>query len=212
MYYHTQELRYTTYDKVYPAPIEALDKDFLKPYMWLGKYCGYCPQIWLGRSKSGITGYRSKAKQKNTKFRGKRRNDEPYIMFSFDIVKGFPVDYDVWCYVMSPLMGCKDPVKDGDRAIEEDLKEMLHDYKTGRYGKISELTMDDPIWKWQHSENLQDFLKRYLFVENDQVVVPSLNLKAAKEVFCRNEKQVKTLRRMGFIQDRIKILNSKQWD
>ena len=75
-----------------------------------------------------------------------------------------------------------------------------------------EITPNSELWKWVSSSSYEDFLNRYLFVENDQVVVPSLNLKAAKQVFCRNEKQVKVLRHMGFINDRIKILNSKQWD
>ena len=55
----------------------------------------------------------------------------------------------------------------------------------------------------------EEFLKKHLFVENDQVVVPSLNLKSAKEIFCKNEKQKKALRKMGFIEDRIKIKNIK---
>lgn len=215
MYYHTQELKYVAYDKIYPAPIEVIDKDFLRPYQWLGKYCGYCPQIWLSRSKLSLTGYKSKAKQKKTWF-GTRSKFEPNIMFSFDIIKGFPVSFDIWEFMLNPLMGCKDPIKDGDEAIKRDFQEMLHDFKTNPYepynGKVDYLPCDDPLWKWTHSKNYEDFLERHLFVEHDQVVVPSLNLKVAKEIFCRNEKQVKLLRRMGFISDRIKILNSKQWN
>ncbi len=40
---------------------------------------------------------------------------------------------------------------------------------------------------------------------NDQVVVPKLNLKSAKEIWVRNDRQKKKLRRMGFIEDRIKV-------
>jgi hypothetical protein len=216
MYYHTQELKYVTYDKIYPAPLEVIDKDFLKPYQWLGKYCGYCPQIWLSRSRLGITGYKCKSKQKKSQFFGVRRNFEPNVLFAFDVIKGFPVSFDIWEFILNPLMCCKDPVKEGDNAIKEDLKELLHDFKTHPYepynGKIDLLPHDDILWQWSHSNNYEDFLNKYLFVEHDQVVVPSLNLKTAKEVFCRNEKQVKSLRRMGFIEDRIKILNSKQWN
>lgn len=214
MYYHSRELKYTTYDKVFPAPLTSVDPDFLKPYQWLGKYCGYCPQIWLGRSKSAITGYKSKTKQKSTKFRGDRKNIEPYVMFSFDIIKGFPVDFDVWCSLLNKLMGCKNPVKEGDDAIKKFFDEWVNDctYNPRENGSIDELKPDDILYKWIHSGNYENFLSKCLFVENDQVVVPSLNLKSAKEIFCRNEKQVKVLRHMGFIQDRIKILNSKQWD
>jgi len=51
------------------------------------------------------------------------------------------------------------------------------------------------------------FLKKYVFVESDQIVVPSLNLKCAKQIICKDEKQKKALRRMGFIEDRIRIKN-----
>jgi len=42
-------------------------------------------------------------------------------------------------------------------------------------------------------------------VEHDRVVVPGLDLKAAKTVVCRSERQKKALRRMGFLEDRIEI-------
>jgi len=37
--------------------------------------------------------------------------------------------------------------------------------------------------------------------------VPSLNLKTAKRIICRNERQKKALRKKGFIEDRIEIRN-----
>lgn len=208
MYYHTQKLKYVNYGKIYPAPLGAIDEYFLKPYQWLGKYCGYSPQIWLGRGKTAITGYKSKYKQKGSKYSGARRNFEPNVMFTFDIIKGFPVDYDLWCSILNPLIGCEDPVRHGDDAIKKSFEEWHNDCKKDNI----EITPNSELWKWVSSSSYEDFLNRYLFVENDQVVVPSLNLKAAKQVFCRNEKQVKVLRHMGFINDRIKILNSKQWD
>lgn len=42
-------------------------------------------------------------------------------------------------------------------------------------------------------------------VEHDRVVVPGLDLKAAKTVVYRSERQKKALRRMGFLADRIEI-------
>jgi hypothetical protein len=59
-------------------------------------------------------------------------------------------------------------------------------------------------WR-QERPNLAEFLRRHVFVERDQVVVPSLNLKTAKRILCRNERQKKQLRRMGFIEDRMEI-------
>lgn len=215
MYYHAHDLKYTVYGKIYPAPLETIDEYFLKPYQWLGKYCFYFPQIWLGK-KSCITGYKCKVKEKKRKFFGARKNFEPNVMFGFDIVKGFPVDFDIWCYCLNPLMGCKDPVKEGDDVIKKSMDEYMEDFKKDPYepynGDIEKLSKDDILYKWIHSKNYEDFLSKYFFIENDQVVVPSLNLKAAKQIFCRNEKQIKILRHMGFIQDRIKILNSKQYD
>lgn len=65
---------------------------------------------------------------------------------------------------------------------------------------------DDPVVvTWRETRDLGAVLSKHLFVENDQVVVPSLNLKAAKKVVCTNERQKQALRRMGFIEDRIVI-------
>lgn len=216
MYYHTQQLKYTIYDKIYPAPITTVDEYFLRAYEWLGKYCGgYCPQIWLARSRQAITGYRNINKSKKTKYFGTRRNFEPDIMFAFDIIKGFPVDYEIWCFLLNTLVNCPEPIKNGDKEIIQNIEEMLKDFKNDpskEYdGDPTKLPPNDILYKWVNSKNYDDFLNRYLFVENDQVVVPCLNLKAAKEIYCRNEKQVKILRRMGFIEDRIKILNSERW-
>ena len=61
-----------------------------------------------------------------------------------------------------------------------------------------------------HSKNYEDWKDNYLFVENDQVVISKLNLKIAKEIICRDELQKKKLRKMGFIEDRIKIMNIKK--
>jgi len=65
---------------------------------------------------------------------------------------------------------------------------------------------EDRMFPVRDYENWRD---NYLFVENDQVVVPRLNLKTAKEIICQNEKQKKRLRKIGFIKDRIHIRNIK---
>lgn len=212
MYYHTQEMKYVQYGKIYPPPIEVIDDFLIKPYQWLGKYCKFMPQIWLSRSKLGMTGYKSQTKRKGGKYFGTRKNFEPNVMFGFDIIKGFPVDFEIWCFCLNPLMNCKDPIREGDDAIKRSFDEWYKDCKEDPDIGVDNFKPNGELYKWSHSRDFQDFLNRYMFVENDQVVVPSLNLKAAKQIFCRNEKQVKALRHMGFIHDRIKILNSKQWD
>ena len=45
-------------------------------------------------------------------------------------------------------------------------------------------------------ENWRD---NYLFAETNQIVVPILNLKAAKKIICRNEMQKKELKKIGFL-------------
>ncbi len=185
MYYHSRPLKYVVYDKVGPPPVEAIDDFFVRAYKWLGKHCGYFPQIWLSRSKSQITGY-------------KFEKDKDSILFGFENIKGFPLDYQLWCALLNPLINnqtISHYMQDcmfyaGAHPDEEDplLTEQLNCYKD--FGEDA-------------------FLKKYLFVERDQVVVPTLNLKAAKEIYCHNEKQIKKLRQMGFIKDRIKILKVK---
>ena len=58
---------------------------------------------------------------------------------------------------------------------------------------------------WRETRDVRDVLSKHLFVKHDQVVVPNLNLKAAKLIICRDEHQKKALRRMGFIEDRLVI-------
>lgn len=204
MFYHARPIKYVVYDKVYPAPLDKVDEDLLKAYQWLSKYCGgFCPQIWLSRSKSSLTGYKSKYKQKAREYQ-KRFNEEPKVMFGFDIIKGFPVSFDIWEMLLNPLMNCKDPLKNGDAEIIKNFNKWSEEAK--KEGCEDEFTK-----VWDKYGNFSDFLNKELFVEKDQVVVPSLNLKVAKAIYCRNEKQVKQLRRMGFIEDRIKILNNSLW-
>ena len=58
---------------------------------------------------------------------------------------------------------------------------------------VIEKVLENKNWNedWEKSRDLNDYLHQYVFVERDQVVVPSLNLKAAKKVICRNEQQKK---------------------
>jgi hypothetical protein len=109
--------------------------------------------------------------------------------------------------MMNPLFECYKEPDNWKKQIET----MINDFNkyVGWYKEDNE-PPDGELKDWVDSGcNLDVFLKKYVFIEKDQVVVPSLNLKCAKTIICRNEKQKKALRRMGFIEDRIQIKNIK---
>ena len=194
MFYHSRPLKHVVYGKVGPPPLEAVDSDFLRAYEWLGQYCGYWPQVWLARSHSAITGFR---------WAGKKNRPPERVLFGFDYIKGFSVAYDFWCLLLITLMNSAN-LDAANAAIRRDLEEMAAD--------TDPEFADDPVRKtWLECHDVGEVLRRHLFVEHDQVVVPSLNLKAAKHIICRTEKQKKALRKMGFIEDRIEIKNVATW-
>lgn len=176
-------MKYVEYGKIYGNPDP--DGCFSECYRWLSNYCGYFPQVWLSRSHSRITGIRSCRDQ---------------VLFGFDVIRGFPLNYDWWCYMLSPIMkavyGGLDPIRDIG-AINEIL--------FGEVKRVYRSWPDEFSGDPHDSETVDDWLEKHVFVKHDQVVVPSLNLKAAKEVFCGSEKEKKKLRKLGFIEDRIKI-------
>ncbi|MEM7165294.1 MAG: hypothetical protein AAF581_07515 [Planctomycetota bacterium] len=191
MYYHSRELRYVRYGKVEPPPIATLDDDWQRAYQWLGRHCGYFPQVWLARSHSAITGFRSQRD---------KRWERDQILFGFDQVQGFPVDYQLWCWLLTPLWNSKS-LDAADAAMAEMLAECAAD---------PDLDSEPAVATWMATRDLAAVLARHLFIENDQVVVPNINLKAAKRVICRNERQKAALRKLGFIEDRILIKNIKR--
>lgn len=181
MFYHSRPLKSVEYGKVGPAPIDAIDPDFANAYRWLAQYCGFFPQVWLSRSRSAITGY-SQALQRDQ------------VLFGFETIKGFPVDYDSWCLLLNPLINAAS-VDQSNRVVEEAIRELVNDPQAHEHPVA--------IASRKLGGDTTSILQSVLFVENDQVVVPRLNLKSAKQIVCRNEFQKKTLRRMGFIEDRI---------
>jgi len=202
MYYHCRPLRHAEHGKVFPY--DDPDGWLFPAYRWLGRYCGYCPQVWLSRGDIGMTGYTNRPMGKAPK-----REEKDAILFGFDVVRGFPIDHTFWCgcllntAVNMPAAGVADVSRRVAANLDEDVRELMEDdrqgFESGKY----------PLWdawaRWR--PDFDAFLKAYVFVERDQVVVPSLNLKAAKKVVCRDERQRKALRRMGFIEDRIEIRN-----
>ena len=208
MYYHCRDLKYVEYGKVLPPPEYCVDDDFADAYKWLGHYCGFFPQIWLSRSTSCITGYGIRSKSVSYE-KGKKKTtfhkDKGSVLFGFDNVQGFPVDYNVWCYFLCLLAGRKwNSIKEVNKILIDRLTSSSEDAKKDDY-----YNEDTFYSEWDNSDGLDDYLNKYLFVKRDQVVVPALNLKSAKKIVCKNEKEKKKLRRMGFIEDRIVIKNLK---
>ncbi len=186
MYYHRRDLPHIAYGKVGPPPEEAIDQEFARAYRWLGQYCGFYPQVWLSRSRSSITGF--------TRFYGVPARDTG-VLFGFDQVQGFPVDYDLWCELLNTLMRSAS-VDHANELVREHLDWRVSD---------PELAEEPVSRTWRQTRDLDCALREHLFQHNDQVVVPRLNLKSAKRIVCRNEHQKKALRRLGFIEDRIVI-------
>ena len=204
MYYHCRPLKYVEYGKVFPPPDP--DPHYLPAYRWLGHYCGYCPQVWLSRCDVGMTGYLNRIAVKGRKYRG-MRDDKDGILFGFDLIRGFPVDYEFWAghflggAICRPNASVAEMTKYTAGWLDEWLVMLKEEDPIGYVASASPLAA---AWR-RHRPDFNAFLKGYVFVEHDQVVVPSLNLKSAKVVICRDERQKKALRRMGFIEDRIEI-------
>lgn len=208
MFYHCLSLRYVECGTILPHDDETI---FNRPaYEWLGRHCGYCPQIWLSRASISLTGYRSPLLPQG--YRGRlRREVKDFVLFGFDQIHGFPIAYDFWCrfvlntalnirilsYIDEFLVDCLDWSL--QFAVEEhgaELDPNLHRLEIG--------------WR-EERPDLSAFLRKHAFVERDQFVVPSLNLKTAKRILCRNERQKRVLRQMGFIEDRIEVRNMPRW-
>jgi len=215
MYYHSEPLKYVKYGKIFPY--ESEDSWMLPAYKWLGFYCNYYPQVWLSRSHSCITGFRSfniMKKQKNVI--GNRKNTKisnDSILFGFDIIKGFDIDMELWCFLLNGLIGMdlSSSLSEFNEKLTKYFNEHLVWLLKEGYCNDEEMEKDIHMKGWDRLRDIDAFIKEYLFVENDQVVVPNLNLKSAKKIICRNEKQKKKLRKMGFIEDRIQIKNIKNF-
>lgn len=216
MYYHCRPLDYVTYGTVQPHDDPG---NCNRPaYEWLGRFCGYCPQIWLSRADIAMTGYRNDHRRWNVPGRLRRR-EENSVLFGFPTIVGFPVEYQFWCtYAMNTVASAIERLRQAgsfswtevDRSLVASLDDDLHTELAECGGVLSpELHCCQIAWQ-RERPNLDVFLRRHVFVEGGQYVVPSLNLRSAQRILCRNERQKKTLRQMGFIEDRIEIRNTKR--
>jgi hypothetical protein len=208
MYYHCRPIQYVKHGKVYPY--EDPESWLLPAYRWLGHYCGYCPQIWLSRGDISMTCYRRRVTGKKT-LRGwvaDRRESMDLILFGYDTIKGFPIDYFCWCgFILGTVIARPNASVD---EINARWAKFLIDAVRGMEQEndpTSEAARCAYLQAWSKYRDIDAFLKNHVFVERGQVVTPSLNLKAAKIVICRDERPKKALRRMGFIEDRIQIRN-----
>ena len=187
MYWHSRPLRFVRYGKVGPPPWEEVWDSLRPAYLWLGQHTGYAPQVWFARGSRRITGYRSEVDS---------------ALFGFDILPGaLGLAYDPWCEVISALSGGSWEVSlaELDQEIVRSLDGVL------RFIREEGFEMNAEYREWEKHRDLTRWLDRFLFVGDDQYVLPQVNLKSSKEIWVRNERQKKRLRRLGFIEDRIKI-------
>ena len=204
MYYHTLPLKYVVYGTIRPHDDPA--NPHRAAYEWLGHHCGYCPQVWLSRGDISMTGYRYRVNPIGISG-SEQRAERDSVLFGFDLVHGFPINYEFWwLFVLNAALNLPTVSKtEVDQWLVEKLDWWLAE-STSEHGAA----LDPVVHRWEIAwredrPNLTEFLRRHVFVERDQVVVTSLNLKTAKRILCRNERQKKLLRRMGFIEDRIEI-------
>ena len=208
MYYHCRPLKYVEYGKVLPPLVSEYDTWDANMYGWLGHHCGFYPQVWLSRSHSMITGYRNENIMKKRKCcSGKRsivREHRDSVLFGFEIIQGFSISYMHWELLMNSLLNESNFEKQ-NKSIIKTMESIVSMYEE----EIDEKP-EGEVLDWLNSGcDLNRYLTDYVFKEKDQIVVPSLNLKSAKKIICKNEAQKKKLRKMGFIEDRILIKNLK---
>lgn len=208
MFYHCLSLQYVECGTIRPHEDET--NEFRPAYEWLGHHCGYCPQIWLSRADIQLTGFRSAPSARLNRGR-LRREVKDRVLFGFEQIHGFPIAYDFWCRFVLNTATDHDTVSDINDALIRGLESSLRDTIQER-GDDFDARFDRLEIGWREERpDLAAFLRKHAFVERDQFVVPSLNLKTAKRILCRNERQKKALRQMGFIEDRIEVRNMPRW-
>lgn len=209
MYYHCLPLKHVEYGMILPHDDPGIPN---RPaYEWLGMYCGYCPQIWLSRANIDMTGYRAEP-CKTTNGGSVQRAKRDSILFGFNHISGFPVESEFWRrFVLNTLITLPVFPASSPREVDEGLAWRL-DLSLAEELEENAGVLNPETHRWeiawqQERPHLGAFLRRQVCIESDQFVVPSLNLKSAQRVLCRNERHKKVLRRMGFIEDRIEIRN-----
>lgn len=147
-------------------------------YKWLSQYCGFFPPLWISSDQDKLTGYAPRC--------GK-------VLFGFNKVRGFPVKYDMWMVLLGTLINLD---TDNFRFIDERLVEGLNTLE-----EQGELT-------WSDCKTLDRFLKQRVFVDRDQFVVKSLDLRKSQLILCNDEAQRAIVSKKGFPSSRVKVLST----
>lgn len=197
MFWHVRELRFVRYGRVEPPSESAVDAGLREAYRWLGSRCGYAPQLWLTRARRRLTTSRTSSPRRRQRL----------VAFGFEGIQGFPVAFEPWCLAIEALA---DPTC-RDLAHEERLRIYLDEAAAEAAAQAEEdYEEHEDEWRallaaWRAQPDLEAWLAGHLFREHDQVVLPALNLKAAKEIVVRSERDKSELRRLGFYEDRIEV-------
>lgn len=147
-------------------------------YKWLAQYCNFFPPVFLSSDQSKLSGY---------------NNENEKILFGFKSFNGFPIKYDEWIRISGILINLD---TNNYRFIDEKLSEGL-----------LELAATGEIEFGPHT-NLDQYLRSKVFVNYDQIVVESLDLRRSSVIVCFNEIQKTVLTRKGFSANQIKIVAS----
>jgi len=236
VYYHCRSLRHVVYDKVFPCNPDRdflVAYRWLGhycgfcPQIWLSRshacFTGARrrPQVKGGpyRGPDRTAGWRTRLKWNNDR-----------VLLGFEHIQGFPVCFDIWATLI--LNGLMNPAPSEPLGEQQRVAAALADPALSFPNQVLDRRLTahldghvDCAWEddvgdlpagdtcgealrgWKQNRDLGTWLRRFLFVEVDQVVVPSLNLKSAKQIVCINERQKRILRQRGFIEDRIQIRN-----
>lgn len=145
-------------------------------YKWLSQYSKFFPPIFLSSDQNKLSGYDNKSNK---------------VLFGFRNLNGFPVKYDEWLRIVGILINLD---TNNFRYIDEKLMEGLMELS-----KTGEIKIEPHV-------NLDSYLKSKVFVEFDQFVVGSLDLRKSSVIVCYNEIQKTALARKGFPVSQIKVV------
>jgi hypothetical protein len=187
-YHHIVPFHRVKYDVIVPVREYSDDQWFIPAYEWLHDRLGFWPLfVAVGiPSDVSMTGYQSNWRRfLGGTFQGKRYNkiyvkkgEAPnYVLFSFRHVEGVFTDYMSWHFVLGAR---------GNRPQED-----VTDNECRQLFKKS----------WPRSRWLHKARKERSEV---QLIAPSLDLRTACRIWCRNKATKKALEKMGFRNVRVK--------
>jgi len=147
-------------------------------FKWLSQYCNFFPPLFVSTEQDKLTGYSIKSDK---------------LLFGFKGINGFPIKYDEWMRLTGILVNLD---TNNFRFIDEKLVEGLKELQAAGEIDLSPYA------------NLDDFLKKRVFVESEQFVVSSLDLRKSSIIICHSEIQKSSLIKKGFTPNLIKVVSS----